>query len=285
MIHTKRGTLRKKRAFTEGILGGVNFAFGCLLVFPLLYGLLGAFKTPGEFIAYPPTLFPKSLGNLTNFQAVFTQAPMLRYFWNTLVVSVMTTAVRLVIAGLAAYAFVFFRFPGRKALFFLLLATMMLPADTLVITNYQTVSRLGLLDTYLGIGIVSFVGASQMFVMRQHFLSSPRPIREAAEMDGCGDLRFIALILAPMSLPLLLTLFLQCFVAQWNAYLWPLLVTNTMESRTVQVGITMLTTLDGANYETVLAGAAVAVVPAVALYLCLRRSITRTMGGSGALVE
>ena len=97
-------------------------------------------------------------------------------------------------------------------------------------------------------------------------------------------MRFILRLLAPMSLPLLLTLFLQCFVAQWNAYLWPLLVTNSTETRTVQVGVTMLTTLDGTNYETVLAGAAVTVLPMVGLYLLLRGSITRTMGG-GAVVE
>lgn len=273
-----------KNTLREGTLAALALLLGCALVFPLFYGFVGAFKTPGEFIAYPPTLFPESFGNLKNFEAVFTQAPMLRYFWNTLAVSVMSTTVRLVIAGLAAYAFVFFSFPGKKALFFLLLATMMLPADTLVITNYQTVSRLGLLDTYLGIGIVSFVGASQMFILRQHFMASPRPIREAAQMDGCGDMRFIVRILAPMSLPLLLTLFLQCFVAQWNAYLWPLLVTNSTETRTVQVGVTMLTTLDGTNYETMLAGAAVTVLPMVGLYLLLRGSITRTMGG-GAVVE
>ena len=106
---------------------------------------------------------------------------------------------------------------------------------------------------------------------------------ELSYLDGCGDLRFILFILLPMSLPLLLTLFLQCFVAQWNAYLWPLLVTNTTEMRTVQIGITMLTTLEGTNYETVLAGAAVAVVPAVLLYLLMRRSMTRTMDG-GAIV-
>ncbi len=276
--------MKKRKALLGDYgLGALALLLGCVILFPLFYGLMGAFKTPGEFIAYPPTVLPKSFQNLDNFRAVFTQAPMLRYFWNTLLVSTLSTLIRLAVAVLAAYAFVFFQFPGKKALFFLLLGTMMLPADTLVITNYQTVSRLGLLDTYLGIGIVSFVGASQMFMLRQHFMTSPRPIREAAEMDGCGDLRFILFILLPMSLPLLLTLFLQCFVAQWNAYLWPLLVTNTTEMRTVQIGITMLTTLEGTNYETVLAGAAVAVVPAVLLYLLMRRSMTRTMDG-GAIV-
>lgn len=267
----------------EWALGALAVCLGCLVLFPLFYGVMGAFKSPAEFVAWPPTVLPRSFSYLKNFETVFTQLPMLRYFWNTLVVSVFSTVIKLLIALLAAYAFVYFDFAGKKALFFLLLGTMMLPPDTLTITNYQTVSHLGLLDTYLGIGIVSFVGASQMFMLRQHFLSSPKPIREAAQMDGCGDLRFIAFILTPMSLPLLLTLFLQAFVIQWNAYLWPLLVTNTNEMRTVQIGITMLTTLEGTNYETVLAGAAVALIPAVLLFLFLRKSITRTMSG-GAIV-
>ncbi len=267
----------------EWFLGVLATALGCLTLFPLFYGVMGAFKSPAEFVAWPPAVFPNSFRYLKNFETVFSQIPMLRYFWNTLVVSVMSTVIKLAIALLAAYAFVYFDFAGKKALFFLLLGTMMLPPDTLTITNYQTVSHLGLLDTYLGIGIVSFVGASQMFMLRQHFLSSPKPIREAAQMDGCGDLRFIAFILTPMSLPLLLTLFLQAFVIQWNAYLWPLLVTNTNEMRTVQIAITMLTTVEGTNYETVLAGAAVALIPAVLLFLFLRKSITRTMSG-GAIV-
>ena len=276
----KRSLRASVRALGLSLLA---LALGCFVLFPLFYGVMGAFKSPAEFVAYPPTVLPNSFGYLKNFEAVFTQAPMLRYFWNSLVVSVGSTVIRLALAVLAAYAFVFFQFPGKKALFFFLLGTMMLPADTLTITNYQTVSRLGLLDTYLGIGIVSFVGASQMFMLRQHFLSSPRPIREAAQMDGCGDLRFLLHILLPMSLPLLLTLFLQAFVAQWNAYLWPLLVTNTNEMRTVQIGITMLTTLEGTNYETVLAGASVAMVPAAILFILLRKSITRTMSG-GAII-
>ena len=275
---------KTKRRLREWALGGLGLLCGCLLMFPIVYGVLGAFKTPAEFMAYPPRLLPDSFLNLENFRAVFAQAPMPRYFLNTFIVASLGTAVRLIIAVLAAYAFVFFRFPGRKFLFYLLLSTMMLPADTLIITNYQTVSRLGLQDTYLGMSIVYFVGASQMFMLRQHFLSAPKALREAALLDGCGDLRFIARILVPMSLPLLSTLFLQSFVTLWNAYLWPLLVTNDPDMRTVQVGITMLTTIDGANYETVLAGSTVALLPMITLFLLLRKRITGAMSSGEALV-
>ena len=276
----KRFSLRKARNAAVDLLG---LLIGCAVLFPLLYGVFGAFKSPAEFSAYPPTLLPGSFGYLDNFHRVFTQTPMLRYFLNSFLTSLLSALIRLLLAVLAAYAFAFFDFRGKSFLFFLLLGTMMLPADTLTITNYQTVSRLGLLDSYLGIIIVSLVGASQMFMLRQHFLSSPLAVREAAQIDGCGDLKFLLGILLPMSMPLLLTLFLQAFIAQWNAYLWPLLVTNTDAMRTVQVGVTMLTTIEGTNYETILAGAAVTMVPGMLLFLLLRRSITRTMGG-GAIV-
>ena len=269
-----------RREIAPGLAG---ILLGCLVLFPVFYGVMGAFKTPAEFSAYPPTVFPRSLANLDNFRAVFTQAPMGRYFLNSLITASLTSAVRLIVATMAAYAFAFFHFRGEKALFLLILGTMMLPADTLLITNYQTVSRLGLLDSYLGVCIVTFVGASQMFMLRQHFMTAPTAVREAAEIDGCGDVRFVFGILLPMSLPLMMILFVQTFVTQWNAYLWPLLVTNSDAMRTVQVGVTMLTSIEGANYETVLAGATVAMIPAALLFVALRRSLTRTMN-QGAVI-
>ena len=266
-----------RRELLPGLAG---IGLGCLLLFPVFYGVMGAFKTPAEFNAYPPTVFPGSFGNLDNFKTVFTQVPMARYFLNSLITAVMTSGA---LVALAAYAFAFYSFRGQKLLFFLVLGTMMLPADTLLITNYQTVSRLGLLDTYLGICIVGFVGASQMFMLRQHFMTAPTAVREAAQLDGCGDLRFVVSILLPMSLPVLLILFVQSFVAQWNAYLWPLLVTNSNSMRTVQVGVTMLTSIEGTNYETILAGATVAMLPAALLFAAMRRSLTRTMS-QGAVI-
>ena len=274
-------TLRILKKTGMALLG---LALGCLVLFPVFYGVMGAFKTPSEFISYPPTVLPASFAYLKNFEKVFTQVPMLRYFLNSFITATLGTLVRLLFAVLAAYAFVFFDFRFKKVLFFLVLGTMMLPADTLVMTNYQTVSALGLLNTYLGICIVSFVGASQMFMLRQHFMTSPVSVREAAMIDGCGDARFLFRVLLPMSRPLMTLLFVQTFITQWNAYLWPLMATPGSGSmRTVQVGVTMLTTLEGTNYETVLAGAAVAMLPAFLLFLLLRRSLSRTMS-AGPLI-
>lgn len=209
--------------------------------------------------------------------------PVGRFFLNSLVVALLVSIVRLVCAVLAAYAFACYRFRGQGVLFVLILATMMLPPDTLLVTNYQTVSRMGLLNTYLGMSIVSFVGASQMFMLRQAFRGIPSDFRQAAWMDGCGDLRFLWQIMLPMTRPVLVTLFVQSFVAAWNTYLWPLMSTTHNEMRTIQVGIGMLTSLEGTNYEVVLAGVTLSLLPAMFVFLFLRRAITRAMTG-GALV-
>ena len=256
---------------------------GFVIVFPIVYGIFGAFKSPAEFSAYPPTFLPQSFAYFENFQNAFAQVPFLRFALNSFLVGVLASTLRLSFAALAAYAFVFYEFRLKKILFFMVLATMMLPGDTLLITNYLTISRLGLLDTYLGMAITSFVGAAQMFMLRQNFKTLPRSLKEAGEMDGCGDIRFLLAILLPISKPVLLTLYVQSFVTVWNAYLWPLLVTNTTKMRTVQVGITMITSFEETNHYLVLAGVALTLIPSFILFIFLRRSITRGMT-AGALV-
>ena len=276
-------SMKMKRHVLDLLVMLLALAAGLLVVLPLIYGVFGAFRTPAEFAAWPPAFLPRSFANLDNFRRVLTMVPMGRYFLNSLIVATLTSAVRLVLAVLSAYAFVFFRFPGRSFLFFFLLGTMMLPGDTMLVTNYQTVARLGLLDTYTGMSIIAFVGASQMFMLRQAFRASPAALRDAAMLDGCGDLRFIGSILIPVTRPVLVTLFTQSFVTAWNSYLWPLMVTNHNDMRTVQVGITMLTTIEDTNYEVVLAGVALSLIPALVLFLAMRRSITGAVT-AGSLV-
>lgn len=254
---------------------------GFLLIFPFLYAFFGAFKTAPEFAAGGSGLLPESFLHLDNFKEVFHKVPLGRFFFNSVAVAVLGTAGKVIFAVLAAYAFAFYDFPAKNFLFFLLLGTMMIPPDTVLITNYLTVSRLGLLNTYLGMSIVSFVGASQMFMLRQKFRTLKKEFKDAAEIDGCGDLGFLWHILLPMARPILLTLTVQSFVSLWNSYLWPLMVTTQNEMRTVQVGITMLQSVEDSNYTLVLAGVVLVTIPAVILFLILRKKIVKglTTGG------
>ena len=255
----------------------VCFCLAVPVMFPVLYAFLGSFRTAGEFSRLPPALLPDSFLNFDSYIQVFTRVPMARYFLNSLGTTVLVCAVKLCLSILAAYAFAFFDFRLKNLLFVLILGTMMLPADTLIITNYRTVSRLGLTNTWLGVAVVSFAGASQMFMLRQAFIQAPRALRDAAFLDGCGDMRFLWRILVPVCRPVVITLLIQVFVAQWNAYLWPLMVTDSDAMRTVQVGITMLTGAEDTNYQVVLAGACAAMVPPVVLFITVRNRLTASM--------
>ncbi len=269
--------MKKRHVLSRTLWTLVCACASLTVVFPVLYAFLGSFKSAPEFSRIPPALLPEDPFRFDNYVTVFTSVPMARYFLNSLVTTVMVCAVRMTLAILAAYAFAFYRFRFKGFLFALILGTMMLPADTVIVTNYQTVSRMGLTDTYLGIAIVSFTGASQMFMLRQAFSQAPKALRDAAYLDGCGDVRYLWHILVPVCTPVCVTLLLQAFVAQWNAYLWPLLITSTDTMRTVQVGITMITGAEDTNYQVVLAGACAAMVPPVVLFIFVRTRLTASM--------
>ena len=161
---------------------------------------------------------------------------------------------------------------------------MMIPGDVLLVTNYLTVSKMHLLNTYLGVMIVSFVSASQMFMLRQRFKTIPKDMREASSMDGYGDLWFIWKVLLPLSKPVVTTLFVQSFINLWNAYLWPLIVTaSSPEMRTVMVGITRLNSWEDENYQLVMAGVCSSLIPSLILFVVMRRNMKKG-GLDGSLV-
>ena len=252
-------TARKRS--TDIVVSVVAIALGLVLIFPVIYCVLGAFKTPAEFLS--PRLLPSSFAYTQNFRDAMHQAPMLRYMLNSLIMATLGTVVRLV---------------------FLILGTMMMPGDTLLITNYVTVSRLGLLNTYLGMCITGFVSASQMFMLRQKFLSVPKDLRYAAMIDGCGDLRYILTILMPICKPIITTLFVQSFITIWNAYLWPLIITaSAPDMRTIMVGITKLNSWEDTNYQLVLAGVTISLIPSFILFVIMRRNMAKG-GTEGSLV-
>ena len=274
---------RKKKRAGQCAAQALALLIGLMVAFPVLYGFLGAFKAPDEFASWPPTFLPRSFLHTENFHAVFATVPMLRYLLNSLIVAVGGSALRLFFALLAAYALAFFSFRGKRLFFVLMMGTMMLPGDLVLITNYRTATLLGLNNTWLGIVIVSLVGASQMLLLLQRFRQAPVALREAAQLDGCGDGRFLFSILLPVSVPVLAVLFFQGFVSLWNSDLWPLVITSEDSMRTVQVGIAMLTTYDGTNFHTVLAGVATALFPILLLFLILRKRFTSAMT-AGAVV-
>jgi sn-glycerol 3-phosphate transport system permease protein len=212
----KKGELAK--AITATLLALV-------VLFPIYWAFSASFFSLKEFSAFPPLLFPKSF-SLDNFRRALTESLLPRFMFNSLLVSIVGSSLRMIIAIFAAFAVVFFRFPGKNFLFFLILATMMLPGDALIIENYLTISRKGLLDSYGGIMSVYLLAPVQLFMLRQGFKTVPKTYIEVASVDGCSDFRFLVSVVLPLTKSIVLTLWLHSFVTIWNLYLWPLLVTN-----------------------------------------------------------
>ena len=275
-------THRRKEQIEEIVVSLVAIALGLIIIFPLIYCFLSSFKTPSEFL--DPKLLPSSFLNLDNYKAALERGNLLRYILNSFVIAFLGSAIRLIFSILAAYVFAFYDFRGKNVVFFMILGTMMIPSDVLLATNYLTVSRLHLLNTYMGVMVVSFVSASATFMLRQRFKTIPRDMREAASMDGYGDIWFILRVLLPITRPVVTTLFVQSFISLWNSYLWPLIATaSSPEMRTVMVGITRLNSWEDENYQLVMAGVVISLIPSIILFLVMRRSL-RKGGLEGSLV-
>lgn len=275
-------THRRKELVEEIVVSVVAIALGLVIIFPLIYCFLSSFKTPSEFL--DPKLLPSSFLNLDNYKAALERGNLLRYILNSFVIAFLGSAIRLIFSILAAYVFAFYDFKGKNVVFFMILGTMMIPSDVLLATNYLTVSRLHLLNTYMGVMVVSFVSASATFMLRQRFKTIPRDMREAASMDGYGDIWFILRVLLPITRPVVTTLFVQSFISLWNSYLWPLIATaSSPEMRTVMVGITRLNSWEDENYQLVMAGVVISLIPSIILFLIMRRSL-RKGGLEGSLV-
>lgn len=274
---------RKTRNLVQdSVVSTVAILLGIVLIFPLIYCLCGAFKTPHEFLT--PKLLPGSFTYFGNFAEALEKGNLIRYTVNSFIIALVGTSIRLVFSILAAFAFAFYDFKFKNLCFFLILGTMMIPADVLLATNYLTVSRLHLLNSYMGVMVVSFVSASQMFMLRQRFKSVPKDMREAAQIDGYGDISYMINVLIPICKPVITTLFVHSFIALWNAYLWPLIVTaSSPNMRTIMVGITKLNSWEDENYQLVLAGVCISLIPSLILFLIMRRNM-RKGGMDGALV-
>ena len=228
-----------KRKVKSGIFQMFCLFLGLVVIFPIIYCVLISFMEPSEILSRELHLMPKYL-YLVNYIKAVTKTEIFRFMLNSFIVAFVSSAVRIVTSSCAAYSFAFFDYPGKKLLFNLAIGTMIIPSDVLMVQNYFTVAGMGLLNTYMGMMVIFFVSAMNIFVIRQYFLSYSVSLKEAAHIDGCGNLRFFLRILLPTTTPALATVFISSFVGTWNTYLWPLIVTNVNEMRTAQVAITML---------------------------------------------
>ncbi|MEA4811805.1 MAG: carbohydrate ABC transporter permease [Anaerolineaceae bacterium] len=208
---------------------------------PFFWMITTAFKSGTEVFRFPPVWIPKSL-IWSNFAEAWKLAPFGRFYFNSILTSVIGVVFEVLIAVLSAYAFARIPFPKKykDPLFMVVLAAMMIPSQLTLIPNYVTLSRLKWIDTYAGIIVPSLSSVFGTFLLRQSFLSMNDELFDAAKIDGAGHFTTMLRIALPLARPVLATLVLFVFIGKWNAYLWPLIVTNTEKMRTLPVGLAMV---------------------------------------------
>lgn len=264
------------------IIKNVLFQMFCILIglvtiSPILYAVSISFMDQQEILTKGWHLLPNQM-QWKNYKEALRLTPLVRYMWNSLVLSGVSSAIRVIVASLAAFSFAFFEFKGKNILFMMCMATMMIPGDVVLITNYKTVATLGLTDTYLGMMMMFFVSVMNIFMFRQYYLSFSKEIYEASRVDGCNNIRFFIKILFPLSKPTIATVFISSFVNTWNTYLWPMLVTNNDRMRTVQVGVTMLNSKDGGTvYGPIMAASTMVLFPTILVFIIFRKQIVGGM--------
>ncbi len=268
-------TSQRKRFKFSGLLTyALLIVVAVLVLFPLWSAFTISMLDDDQVASYPPRLAPSSL-HLTNFKRALEQAPLLRYLFNSITQSTIVMIGQLVTASLAAFAFAFIDFKGRNVLFLVFLSTMMIPWEATIIPNYLTIQALGWTDTFQGLSVPFLATAFGTFLLRQFFLTLPKELRDAATIDGCSSFRFLIKIVLPLARPALGTLAVYSFLQTYNQYLWPLLITNDQNMRTVQIGLALLQDEERFMFNIVMAGVVLVLVPTFTLFIFGNRQLIR----------
>jgi sn-glycerol 3-phosphate transport system permease protein len=247
-----------------------------VIIFPIWFALSSSFMDLDEIFARPPRIFPSSFQLKYYFDALRI-APLQRFLVNSFIMSVGIMIGQLILGSLAAFSFVFFNYRVKGVLFMLLLATMMIPGESIVISNYMTIGDLHWYDTYQALILPGTASALSLFFLRQAFLGIPKELYEVSKIDGCGNFRFYLQILLPLSKGHLGALGIYAYLGAWNQYLWPLLVTNKTKMRTVQVGISLLQNSESISVNLVMAGIMIVLLPSIIIFFVGQKQILSGM--------
>lgn len=260
----------------QTLVGGyVPLLIAVLVVFlPLLWMVLSSFKQPSEIVTMDLKVLPEGL-TPENYRTAMTSVPFGTFFLNSTIVTVVGSAVKVVLAILTAYALVFVRFPFKNLIFVLILVALMVPPQVSILPNYILIAGLGGKNTLWGIILPGLGTAFGTFLLRQHFLTLPGSILEAAEIDGAGHWRRLWQVVAPVSLPSIATVALVTVVSEWNEYIWPLIITDKPESMTLPVGLTLLQNSESnaEGWGIMMAGAVLVILPVLIIFAMLQRYI------------
>ncbi|CAO1668464.1 ABC transporter permease [Halomonas sp. NYA30] len=247
-------------------------------IFPLLYAFWAAFH-PSEFMVNFEIFAPLTLENFTN---AWAQAPFGRYYLNTFALVTGVVFAQFVVCTLAAFAFARFPIPGKNVLFMLVLIQLFVFPEVLIVENYRIASELGLINTITGIGLPYVASAFGIFLLRQTFKTIPRELEDAARIEGCNWLEILWKVYVPLAKPTYLAYGLVSISHHWNNFLWPLVVTNSVESRPLTVGLGVFSAPEtGVNWATVSAATLLSIAPLLVAFLLFQRQFVQSFLRAG----
>jgi sn-glycerol 3-phosphate transport system permease protein len=243
-----------------------------IVLFPIYVMVLGAFKPGDKLLVHP--LLPQDL-TLDTIRTAWTNGHLGRALVNSTIVSGIITTAQVVTSVLAAYAFVFLKFPGRSIVFALFLATLLIPLEATIAVNRRTMQSLDWLNSYQGLTVPFLATAFGIFMIRQVFLTIPKEMREAAAMDGLGHFGFMREVAVPLSRPTIGALALFAFLVSWNQYLWPVLITTESDYNTVQTAVKSLKQGSFSQPNLVIAGTVIIALPIFVALIIFQRQLVR----------
>lgn len=261
-----------KRRIARWALEAILLIGGLGMVFPFVWMLSSSLKLPGDI--YSLSLIPPTF-TLGNYRTVLEETEYIRWFLNSLGIALVTTASVAFFDSIAGYALAKFRFPGQTLIFIIILSTLMVPTEMLVIPWYMLSIELHWTDSYWGIMFPGVISAFGVFLMRQFFTGVPNDLIDAARLDGFSEFRIFWKIAIPQVKPAVAALCIFTFLGNWNAYIWPLIVTRSEEMRTLPVGIAFFSTESGSEFHLIMAAAAAATIPVLIVFLIFQRQIIK----------
>lgn len=278
MMNIDTAHARSRKRLT--ILIGAALGVGALVTaFPFFWMIATSFKPQRESVDFPPTLLPQE-PTLEWYQTLFTELDFGRYFVNTIIV-VLIGFIGLFLMAMAGYAFAKFDFRGKKWMFFLVLATMMIPVQVTMIPTYLILNGMKLTNTLIGIALPTLVTGFSIFLFRQFMTTIPTEMLEAARLDGAGEFRTFWQIVLPMSGPILAVQVVLTFISGWNSFLWPLIIASDQKLYTLSVGLALLNQQLAVNPSLQMAAASVMVVPVLLVFVIFQRYVIQGFALSG----
>ena len=271
---------RSQDVVVRSVIYALLFLGAISIAIPYVWMFVTSVKPIEEIQSYPPSFIVKH-PTIAPYQDLFRTIPILKYIWNSIYVSATVTIANIFFCSLAGYAFAKHRFWGRDKIFFVLLGSLMIPWQVNLIPGFILMSKLGWLNSYNALIVPAMAGVFGIFLCRQFIMSIPDDLVDAAKIDGCSEFAIYRLVILPLIKPVLATLAIFTFLQQWNNFIWPLLVINSSEMRTLPLALSVLNGQFGTRFAMVMAGAVVATTPMLIVFLSFQKYFVKGIAMTG----